>query len=150
MILVAYGYIPSYSIFVNKRIVKDNFYIDKEGFFECEIVGNTISKDMFCNLQNRNSLKNIPLELEELEFFITHVKQIKDFNFKTPTFVKESKKFEEYKIGDFIIPNGGNPGTVVEIDIENKRFATRGSNGLNWYSPDEMLKENPSIYKQFK
>ncbi len=107
-------------------------------------------RNLFCNLQSKNNLKNIPKELEDLEFYITHVKYQNNFNFKTSTFVRKSKQIKDYKIGDIIIPNGGNPGTVVEIDIENKRFATRGSNGLNWYSPDEMLKENPSIYKQFK
>ena len=148
MKIIAYGYIPSFNLFVCKEIVEDNFYIDKNGFFECEIIGNKISGDFFNKLQNCNSLKNVPRELEEYEFFVTHIKCAEDFNFKTSSFVKSTRKIGDYKIGDFITPNGGNPGEIIEIDVENKMLATSSPNGLNWHSLDEILEEKPSIYAQ--
>ena len=148
MKIIAYGYIPSFNLFVCKEIVEDNFYIDKNGFFECEIIGDKISGDFFSKLQNCNSLKNVPRELEELEFFVTHIKCVEDFNFKKPTLVKSYKKVGDYKIGDFIIPNGGNPGKIIEINLKNELVALKGDTGLNWHSVYEILEKDPSIYAQ--
>jgi hypothetical protein len=150
MKLIIEGYIPMYDLLVKKEVITENFYIDKLGNFEAEKgIGNVTGK-FFNELQNCNSIRNVPKKLQEFEFLVRSLRMKEEFNFKLTTLQKSKKKFEDYKVGDFVIPNGGNKGNIVKIDFQNKQFAVPGSRDfLGWYNESHILDVIPSIYDQF-